>query len=160
MANTYTQLYTHIIYGVKGRQSLIPSVKKDELYKYITGIIQNKSHKLLSINGMSDHIHILIGNSPDESISSLVKEIKRCSSMFINEKRWVMGKFEWQRGFGAFSYSRSQIGDVCNYIENQEEHHKKKTFREEYIEFLKKYEIKYDERYIFDEIDDDDVIKN
>ena len=152
MANTYTQIFIQVVFAVKGRQNLIPKDRKDDLYKYITGIIKNKGHKLIIINGMSDHIHIFISLNPDESISSLIKEVKRMTSIHINQNKWVNGKFEWQRGFGAFSYSKSQLTDVCKYIENQEKHHKTKTFKEEYIEFLQKFEINYNPNYIFDEV--------
>ncbi|TAL70349.1 MAG: IS200/IS605 family transposase [Bacteroidetes bacterium] len=152
MANTYTQLYVHIVFAVKGRQNIIPSNKKEELYKYITGIFKNKKNKLLAINGMSEHIHILLNQNPEDSLSSLVKEIKRCSSLFINEKKWMPGKFEWQSGYSGFTYSKSQISSVCKYIENQEQHHKKRTFREEYIEILKKFAVDYNEKYIFDDV--------
>ncbi len=124
MANTYTQLFVHLVFAVQNRQALISETWKDELYKYITGIISNKGHKILSIGGVSDHIHILIGVIPDQSISSLVADIKRSSSLWINEKRLTTGKFAWQEGFGAFSYGKSQVHDVCEYIENQEEHNK------------------------------------
>jgi REP element-mobilizing transposase RayT len=154
MANTYTQLFIHVIFVVQGRLNLIPEMNKDELFKYITGTIKKKGHKVFVINGMRDHIHLLIGLDPQESLSSLVKEIKRCSSLFINDKKWMKGKFEWQSGYAAFTYSKSQISTVCKYIENQEAHHKRKTFREEYIEMLKKFEVKYDERYIFDDVTD------
>ena len=152
MANTYTQIFIQVVFAVKGRQNLIPKDRKDDLYKYITGIIKNKGHKLIIINGMSDHIHIFISLNPDESISSLIKEVKRMTSIHINQNKWINGKFEWQRGFGAFSYSKSQLTDVCKYIENQEKHHKTKTFKEEYIEFLQKFEINYNPNYIFDEV--------
>ncbi|MFC2130157.1 IS200/IS605 family transposase [Bacteroidota bacterium] len=152
MANTYTQIFIHSIFVVKGRQNLIPSDKKEELNKYITGIIQNKEHKLYIINGMPDHIHILFGLNPNESLSSLMKEVKRVSSLFINQNRWVTGKFEWQPGYGAFSYSKSQTAKVYKYIENQENHHKRVTFKEEYIELLKKFEIEYDDKFIFEDV--------
>ena len=152
MAGTYTQLYIQIVFVVKGRDNLIKSEHKDELYKYITGIVQNKGNKMLSINGMPNHIHILIGMKPNEPLSELVKEIKRCSSMFINEKKWVRGRFEWQLGYGAFTYSHSQISKVAKYIENQEIHHKRRTFKEEYLELLNKFNIDYDERYIFEDV--------
>jgi putative transposase len=152
MANTYTQIFIHAIFVVKGRLNLIPKDKKDELYKYITGIIQNKHNKLYIINGMPDHIHILFGLNPDESLSSLMKEVKRVSSLYINKNKWVQGKFEWQAGYGAFSYSKSQTNIVCKYIANQEKHHKIKTFREEYIELLKKFEVEFDMKYIFEDI--------
>jgi len=132
---------------------LIPSAKKENLYKYITGIIRNKKHKLISINGVSNHIHFLIGLNPVESLSAIVKEVKRCSTNFINEQKWVKGTFSWQAGFGGFSYSRSQLDNVIRYIENQEKHHMKKTFREEYIEMLKKFEVVFDEKFIFEDIE-------
>jgi REP-associated tyrosine transposase len=153
MANTYTQIYIHIVIVVKGRQSLIPDNKKTNLYKYITGILQNKNHKLISINGTSNHVHILIGYNPVEALSALVKELKRCITNYINEQRWIKGKFSWQTGFAAFSYSRSQLSNVIRYIENQEQHHREKTFREEYIEMLKKFEVEYNTKFIFDDID-------
>ncbi len=153
MANTYTQLYIQIVFAVKGRQNLIFKNRKDELYKYITGIVTNEGQKLIAINGMSDHIHILLGLKPDKSLSDLVRDIKANSSRFINEKKWIDGKFEWQTGFGAFSYSHSQLTNVINYIQNQEEHHKKKTFKDEYLTFLKSYNIDYEEKYIFNEIE-------
>jgi len=153
MANSYTQIYIQIVIVVKGRHCLIPKDKKEYLYKYITGIIQNKKHKLISINGISNHIHFLIGLNPSEALSELVKEVKRCSTNFINEQKWLRSKFSWQKGFGGFSYSRSQLDKVVKYIENQEEHHKKRTFREEYIEMLKKFKVKFDDKYIFEEVE-------
>jgi REP element-mobilizing transposase RayT len=152
MANTYTQIFIQIVYVVKGRKNLIPLDRKEELFKYTAGIIRERGHKVYIVNGMSDHIHILLGYNPIESISELVKEVKRCSSMFINNNKWVRDRFEWQAGYGAFSYSKSQIDKVYKYIENQEKHHKKRTFREEYIEFLKKFEVDYEEKYIFEDI--------
>ena len=154
MADTYTQIYIHVIFAVQGRQNLISKQHKDELHKYITGIIQNKNQKVIAINGMHDHIHILIGIRPDMALSNLIRDVKANSSRFINEKRWVMGKFSWQEGFGAFSYSQSQLGSVANYIKNQEKHHSKKTFREEYLEMLKNFDVEYDPKYIFDWTDD------
>ena len=153
MANTYTQLYIQIVIVVKGRHCLIPNDKKENLYKYITGIIQNKKHKLISINGTANHIHFLIGFNPSEALSDLVKEVKRCSTNFINEQKWLGSKFSWQEGLGGFSYSRSQLDKVVKYIENQEKHHKRRTFREEYIEMLEKFKVKFDKKYIFEEID-------
>lgn len=152
MANTYSQLYVQIVFAVKGRQNLISNKWKDELYKYITGIVTNENQKLISINGMSDHIHILIGIKPNKALSDLVRDIKANSSRFINEKRWINGKFEWQSGFGAFTYSHSHLANVINYIQNQEEHHKTKTFKEEYIGFLKAFEIDYKDEYVFEEL--------
>jgi len=152
MANTYSQLYVQIVFAVKGRQNLISNKWKDELYKYITGIVANEDQKLIAINGMPDHIHILIGIKPNKALSDLVRDIKANSSRFINEKRWINGKFEWQSGFGAFTYSHSHLANVINYIQNQEEHHKTKTFKEEYIGFLKAFEIDYKDEYVFEEL--------
>ena len=152
MANTYTKLYIHIVFAVKGRQNLISKIWKDELYKYITGIVINEGQKLIAINGMPDHIHILVGSKPNKALSDLVRDIKANSSRFINEKRWINGKFEWQTGFGAFSYNHSQLTNVINYIQNQEEHHKKKTFKEEYVDFLKAFDIDYNNQYLFDDV--------
>lgn len=152
MANTYSQLYVQIVFAVKGRQNLISKNNKDEIYKYITGIITNHKQKLIVINGMPDHIHILVGIKPDISLSDLVRDIKSNSSKFINEQKWINGKFEWQTGFGAFSYGHSQLANVIKYIENQEEHHKTKTFREEYIAFLKLFTIDFRNEYLFEDV--------
>ena len=150
MPNTYTKIYIHIVFSIKGRETLISNSWAIELYKYITGIITNKSQKLIAINGMHDHIHILVGIKPDISISDLVRDIKSNSTNFINNKKLVPGKFSWQEGFAAFSYSESQIPEVAGYIEKQKEHHQIKTFQEEYHDFLKKFNIKYDEKYLFE----------
>jgi len=150
MANTFTKLYIHIVFSVKNRHHLIPDAHREELHKYITGIIQNKKHKLIAINSVKDHIHILIGLNPDSALSDLVRDIKSNSSIFINRQGWLKTKFYWQEGYSAFSYGQSQIDHVIKYIENQREHHRKKTFHEEYLEFLKKFQIPYDERFIFD----------
>jgi REP element-mobilizing transposase RayT len=150
MANTYSQIYIQIVFAVSGRENLIKSEWKEELYKYITGIVKNHGQKLIAIGGVDDHIHILLGIEPSIKLSDLVKEIKANSSRFINEKRFIKGKFYWQEGFGAFSYSRSQIGAVISYIQNQEKHHAKKNFRNEYKDFLQKFEVKYDEKYLFE----------
>jgi len=152
MANTYTQIYIQAVFAVENRISLIHKDWKEELHKYITAIVQNNSHKLIAINSVSDHIHIFIGMKPDQSVSNLLKNIKESSSRWINKRGIIRGRFRWQAGFGAFSYAHSQINTVVKYIKNQEEHHKKKTFRQEYLEFLKKYDVPYDERYIFKEI--------
>jgi REP element-mobilizing transposase RayT len=149
MANTYTEIHIQFVFAVKHRDGLIHSSFKSELYQYIAGIIKNHDHKLLAINGMSDHIHILIGMRPTQSISDLLQDIKGNSSKWINEKKFLKIRFEWQEGYGAFSYSKSQVNKVIDYIKNQEQHHKVKTFREEYLEVLKLYEVEYDERYIF-----------
>lgn len=152
MADTYSQLYIQIVFSVKGRQNLISKKWKDEIYKYITGIITNQKQKLISINGMPDHIHILVGIKPNIALSDLVRDIKSNSSKFINEQKWINGKFEWQTGYGAFSYGHSQLTPVIKYIENQEEHHKTKTFREEYITFLNLFNIDFKNEYLFDDV--------
>lgn len=154
MANTYTQIYVHIVFTVQGRQSLLSVEWREELFKYITGIVKNRGQKLLAINGMPDHVHVFIGMSPAIALSDLVRDIKAGSSGFINEKRWVRGKFNWQEGFGAFSHSHSEIDTVIRYIQNQQEHHRKKTFKEEYIDMLKSFSVEYDDRYLFKWIDD------
>ncbi|HHT9107780.1 MAG TPA: IS200/IS605 family transposase [Candidatus Wunengus sp. YC63] len=150
MANTYSQIYIHIIFAVRGRGNLISNNHKDELYKYITGIIQNKEQKLICINGMPNHIHIFIGMKPDIAISDLVRDVKHFSTNFINDKKWVSGKFYWQEGFGAFSYSNSQIDKVVKYIQNQERHHIKISFKEEYLKILKSFNVEYNEKYLFE----------
>jgi REP element-mobilizing transposase RayT len=149
MANTYTQIHIQIVFTVQFRDAQISNVWKEELYKYISGIVQNNGHKVLQINGMQDHIHILVGIRPTQSLSDLVKQIKQDSSKWINKKRFTRQKFAWQAGYGAFSYSKNSIPSVINYIQNQEEHHKKKSFMNEYIEMLNEADIKYDEQYIF-----------
>ena len=153
MACTFSQSYIQIVFAVKGRENVISKKWKDELHKYIVGIIKGKNQKPIIVNGMPDHIHIFVGLKPSMAISDLTRDIKNNSTNFINEKKLVRGKFSWQAGYGAFSYSHSQIGNVYNYILHQEEHHKKKSFREEYLEFLKKYEIEFNEKYLFDWIE-------
>jgi REP element-mobilizing transposase RayT len=137
------------VFAVEGRQNLIAPENNDELQKYITGIITAQRHKLIGINHMPDHLHLLIGLRPDEALSDLVRDVKAGSSKFINEKRWVMGRFSWQEGFAAFSHARSQLGAVIRYIQNQQEHHAKKSFRNEYLELLEKFSVEYDPKYIF-----------
>jgi len=153
MPNTYTQIYIQIVFAVKGRQNIIPNQHREELHKFIIGILQKRGQKMLSIFCMPDHVHLLIGLNPANSISDIVRDIKAGSSKFINDNNWVSGKFNWQEGFGAFSYSRSQIHQVIQYILNQEIQHKKKTFKEEYFEFLEKFEIEFDEKYLFEWIE-------
>jgi REP element-mobilizing transposase RayT len=148
MANTFTQIYLHLVFAVQNRISLICPEWKDELYKYITGIVQNNNHKLIAINGMPNHLHIAVGYKPHQLIPDLLQDIKGNSSKWINEKRFVKGRFNWQAGYGAFSFSHSHIDAVSKYIINQEMHHKKQTFKEEYIEMLKKYDVPFDEKYI------------
>ena len=156
MANTYTQIYIHIVFAVQSRQNLLKRENKEELHKYITGIIRNKKQKLIVINSVPDHVHIFISMKPSIALSDLVRDIKNNSSTFINTKRWVRGKFSWQEGFGAFSYGHSQIDVVVKYIQNQEKHHEKKTFKEEYMNMLKKFNVEYDEKYVFNWIEDDE----
>ena len=154
MANTYTQIYLHVVFAVEGRQNLIKPEHNDELQKYITGIVSAQKHKLIAINNMPDHLHLLVGLRPDAALSDLVRDIKANTSRFISEKRWVPGRFSWQEGFGAFSYSRSQLGTVIRYIENQQKHHARKSFREEYTELLERFGVEFDPRYIFKPIDE------
>lgn len=153
MANTYTRLYIQIVFAVQGRQCLIQTSWKNDLNKYISGTITNLGHKSINVNGMPDHIHAFVGLHPSIAISDLVREIKTSSTQFINEHKLVKGKFNWQSGYGAFSYSQSQIAQVYEYIANQEIHHKKKTFKDEYLEFLKEFEITYDNKYLFEFLD-------
>ena len=152
MANTYTQLYVHLVFAVKYRIGIIMPEWKNRLFQYITALLDKRGHRMYAINGMPDHIHILVSINPVQSISDMVGEIKRASSKWINENHFVRGKFEWQDGYGAFSYSKSQVDDVVRYIQNQETHHHKRTFREEYLEFLKLFDITFDEKYIFKEL--------
>ncbi|WP_323756390.1 IS200/IS605 family transposase [Roseivirga sp.] len=150
MANTYTQIYIQIVFAVKGRENLIQPKNKEALHKFITGIVKNRGQKLLAVHSMPDHIHLFIGLDPNISISDLVRDVKAGSSKFINESNWLIGKFNWQVGYGAFSYSRSQIDNVIKYINNQEEHHKRRTFKEEYIDLLNKFNVEFEEKYLFD----------
>lgn len=150
MANTFHQVYIHIVFSVKNRECLIPKYKKEDLHKYITGVVENKNCKMIAVNSMPDHIHIFIGLHPSISISELVKDIKISSNKFIIQEKWTKTKFQWQDGFSVFSYSKSQVNKVYKYILNQEENHKKKTFKEEYLEFLNKYGIEYKNEFVFD----------
>ena len=148
MANTYTQIYIQTVFAVSGRLSLIRSEHKEEIYKYVIGIVRNDGSKLIAINGMADHIHILLGLKPDTALSNLVRDIKSNSTNFINERRFAPGKFGWQEGYGAFSYGRSQLDSIIRYIQNQQKHHARKSFHE-YVELLEKFGLEYDDRYIF-----------
>ena len=139
MANTFTQIYLQFVFAVQDRISLIRFEWKDELYKYITGIVQNNNHKLIAINGMPNHLHVFVGYKPHQLIPDLLQDIKGSASAWINKKGFIQGKFGWQAGYGAFSYSHSQIDSVVKYIINQEEHHKKKTFGQEYMELLQRF---------------------
>jgi len=153
MANTFSKIYLHVVFTVKGRQCLIQKQWQDELYKYICGVVQAREQKVYAIGGVSDHIHILVSIKPNIAISELVGAIKSNSSRWINERGFINGKFTWQEGFGVFSYSESQLDNVIGYINNQEQHHKFKSFKEEYIELLHKFNVDYDERYLFDWIE-------
>lgn len=148
--STYSQIYIQIVFAVQGRQSLIHDNWEVRLHKYITGIVQQKGQKMICINGVTDHIHLLIGMKPSCSLSDLVREIKKSSNEFINQSKFTKLRFKWQEGFGAFSYSHSQLNQVADYIINQKEHHKKKTFKEEYVEFLEKFNIEYNDQYLFE----------
>ncbi len=151
MPNTYTQITIHAVFAVKGRANIITKGWRDELHSYITGIIRSeKNVKSLAVGGWKDHVHILIGLPPTLAVSDLLQKVKQNSSKWINEKKFTLGKFQWQEGFGAFSHSRSQRNNVINYIMNQEEHHKNITFREEYLDMLKKFDVDYDEKYVFE----------
>lgn len=153
MANTYTQIHIQTVFSVQNRHCIIQKTWKDELFQYITGIIQNNGHKVLAINGMPDHVHILFGMRPTQSLSDLMQDIKGDSSRWINKKGFTPGRFSWQEGFGGFSYGKSQVNHVIDYIKNQEIHHHRKSFIEEYLEFLEKFEVSFDERYIFKPVD-------
>ncbi len=150
MHGTFSQIYIQIVFAVKGRENLINPKWNKDLHKYIAGTIHGKNQKSIIVNGMPDHIHAFVGLKPAMSISDLVRDIKNSSSNFVNENKLVKGKFAWQDGYGAFSYAHSQISNVYNYILNQEEHHKTKIFRQEYLDFLKAFEISYDEKYLFE----------
>ena len=148
MANSYTQIHIHAVFAVQNRLSLIQKQWQEELFRYITGIITNNGHKLLQIGGMPDHIHVFFGMKPTQSLSELMQDIKGSSSLWINQKRLVVGKFSWQAGYAAFSYGKSQIDHVVKYIQRQEQHHAKRDFAGEYLELLKRFDIAFDERYV------------
>ncbi|PKP22170.1 MAG: transposase [Bacteroidetes bacterium HGW-Bacteroidetes-21] len=150
MPGTYSQLYIQVVFSVKGREALIRKEWKDDLHKYISGIIKGKGHKPIIVNGMPDHIHAFFGLKPAMAISDIVRDIKNNSTNFIHENKYLKTRFSWQEGYGAFSYSHSQINDLYNYILNQETHHQKRSFRDEYLEILKKNDITYDDKYLFE----------
>ena len=154
MADTYTQIYIQVVFAVQNRHATIHQTWEEELYKYITGIIQHKGQKMLAINGTQNHIHFFIGMKPTCCLSDLVREIKKSSNAFIKEKKFSNVNFQWQEGFGAFSYSHSQLTDVIHYIEKQKEHHTKKSFKEEYLAFLNAFEIEFKNEYLFEWIED------
>lgn len=150
MANTYTQCFFHIVFSPKNREALIGRSWKDNLERYLTACIQNRKHKLLAINAQRDHVHILIGYYLSDLIPDLVENIKTASTQWINENNLCPHKFLWQKGYGAFTHSKSQVNEVIQYILNQDEHHKRRSFKEEYLELLRRNDVEYDERYIFD----------
>jgi REP element-mobilizing transposase RayT len=149
----FTQFYIQLVFSPKHRDRLLVEKIRPRIFQYLSGITTNLGHKSIIINGVTDHVHLFIGLNPKISISETVKELKRSSSIFINDHKFFPEKFEWQEGYGGFSYSRSQIEKVYEYIKNQEHHHKKRTFKEVYIEFLNKYEIEFEEQYLFDFFD-------
>jgi len=153
MANTYSQIHIQAVFAVEGRANLIRSEWKEELFKYISGIFRKKQQKLLAIGGVEDHIHLMFGLRPNLALSDLIRDVKANSSAFINEKRFVRGRFNWQEGFGAFSYSRSQVDIVVKYVLNQEKHHARRSFKDEYIGLLDRFEVEYEDRYLFDWIE-------
>src|SRR6266700_6440546 len=146
MANTFSQIYIQTVFAVNGRLSLIQPEFKEELFKYITGIVRNQGQKLISINGMADHVHILIGLKPAMALADLVREIKADSTNFINDRKLVHGRFNWQEGYGAFSYGHSQLNTFIRYIQNQERHHQKQSFKDEYMTLLRKFDIAFDDK--------------
>jgi REP-associated tyrosine transposase len=150
MANIFTRIYLQLVFSPKRRENVIPVKHQEELQKYTTGIIQNRRHKLLAIKFMPDHVHILIGYHPSQPLPDLLRDIKANTSKFVNENRWLPGRFQWQEGYGAFSYNHSQISNVIQYIEYQEGHHDKVSFKEEYLKLLEQYKIEYNPEYLFD----------
>ena len=150
MAGTFSQIYIQTVFAVKGRDNFLMEPWRTEVFKYISGIIKGKNQKPIIVNGVKNHVHIFVGLKPSISVSDLIRDVKNNSTNFINERKFVKGKFSWQEGFGSFSYSHSQIEQVYNYILTQEEHHRQRTFREEYLDFLRKFEIEYEDRYLFD----------
>ena len=155
--STFSKIYIQVVFAVKNRESLISYEWEERLYQYITGIVQKKEQKMLAINGMPDHIHLFIGMKPSCCLSDLVREVKKASTEMINENKLSKNKFNWQEGYGAFSYSHSQIDHVVKYVLNQKEHHRKKTFKKEYIDFLEKFDIQYEEKYLFDWLENPDA---
>ncbi|MFZ1581125.1 MAG: IS200/IS605 family transposase [Saprospiraceae bacterium] len=153
MSGTFSQIYIQYVFAVKGSENLLQKPWRDEVFKYMAGIIKGKNQKPIIVNGVEDHVHVFVGIKPSMAISDLVRDIKNNSSKFINEQNLIKGKFSWQEGYGAFSYAHSQIENVFQYIANQEEHHKKETFQEEYLDLLEKFDIEFNEKYLFDWMD-------
>lgn len=150
MSGSYSQIYIQYVFAVKGRENLLHKPWREEVFKYMAGIIKAKNQKPIIVNGVADHVHVFVGLKPAMNIADLVRDIKNNSSNFINEQKWMPGKFSWQEGYGAFSYAHSQIDDVFRYIANQETHHSKRSFRDEYIDFLQKFAVDYNEKYLFE----------
>jgi putative transposase len=157
MAGTYTQIYIQYVFVVKRRENLLQKPWRTEVFKYMSGIISGKNQKPIIVNGVADHVHVFVGLRPSMSIADLARDIKNNTSNFINEQKFLQEKFSWQEGYGAFSYAHSQIGHVYRYILNQEAHHNKKTFKEEYFEFLEKFAVEFDEKYLFDWLENNDA---
>ena len=153
MADTFSQIYIQYVFAVKGRENLLEKPWRNEVFKYIAGIIKGKNQKSIIVDGVADHVHVFVGLKPAQNISDLIRDIKNNSSRFINEQNFVKGKFQWQEGYGAFSYAHSQIDNVYQYIASQEEHHQKKTFKEEYLEFLERFDVEFDDKYLFEWLD-------
>ncbi len=152
--STYSQIYIHAVFAVKGRENLLKPEWEERLYRYITGIVTNKGQKMLAIIGAYDHIHFLIGMKPSCCFADLVREVKKASTEFIRNSKFLRFQFQWQEGYGAFSYAHSQLTNVIGYTKNQKEHHENRNFREEYVELLEKFDIKYDEQYLFEFFND------
>jgi len=150
MPKTHTQLYIQYVFTVKGRKNFIPEEHSPFLQKYIRGIIEKRKSILIAINNMPDHMHLLTSVNPDYSLAKFIQDVKAGSSKYINDQKWIKGKFQWQSGYGAFSYSKSHTDDVMHYINNQQQYHQKKTFREEYLEFLEKFQVEYEDKYLFE----------
>ena len=150
MANSYQRVLLQYVFAVKGRQNILHKSFRDEVFRYITGIIEQKGQKSIIVNGVADHVHVLVGVKPPFEMDAFIRDVKNNSSKFINKKDWLRTKFAWQVGYGVFSYNQEQVHRVYNYILNQEAHHAKQTFREEYIQFLLENEIEYDEKYLFE----------
>lgn len=153
MAGTYSQIYIQVVFAVKGRQNLLCKDWREDVFKYMCGIIKNKGHKPIIVNGVSDHVHVFIGLKPVMALSDLVRDVKNNSTNFINDHAWIKGRFCWQEGYGAFSYSHAQIDNVYNYILNQEKHHNQQKFRDEYLDLLMKFEVEHNMKYLFEWIE-------
>ncbi len=153
MAGTYSQIYIQIVFAVKGRKNHLQKPWREEVFKYIAGIIKGKNQKSIIVNGVSNHVHVFVGLKPSMSVSNLVRDIKNNSSNFINNSKFLQNKFSWQEGYGAFSYNHLQLNDIYQYILNQEEHHRKKTFREEYYDLLKEFDVDFEDKYLFERDD-------